>query len=138
MKNIARTARLLAINSAALIAANAAASPVPSPTPTAVELAQQGKDLGWWMVEDLTTEIGPRQAATKAEAAARTWAVRRLNEMGFQNVREEKFTMPTWIRGDEQAALVGRVHAQKLALAALGNSASTGPCTPSTEGMISS
>ncbi len=127
MKNIARTARLLAINSAALIAANAAASPVPSHTPTAVELAQQGKDLGWWIVEDLTTEIGPRQAATEAEAAARNWAVRRLKEMGFQNVREERFAMPTWVRGDEAASLIGPFHPQKLAIAALGNSASTGP-----------
>ncbi|MBU0863249.1 MAG: M28 family peptidase [Alphaproteobacteria bacterium] len=123
MKNIGRTARLLTLSAAALAAASAGAAP----SPTAVELAQQGKDLGWWIVEDLTTEIGPRQAATEAEAAARVWAVRRLNEMGFQNVREEKFTMPTWVRGDEQASLVGPFHPQKLAVTALGNSASTGP-----------
>jgi hypothetical protein len=127
MKHIGRTARLLAISAAALIAANTAANAAPAATSTAVELAQQGQDLGWWIVEDLTTEIGPRQAATEAEAAARSWAVRRLNEMGFQNVHEEKFTMPTWVRGDGQASLVGPFHPQKLAIAALGNSASTGP-----------
>jgi len=123
MKNIGRTARLLALSAAALTVSNAVAAP----SPTAVELAQQGQDLAWWIVEDLTTEIGPRQAATEAEAAARTWAVRRLTEMGFQNVREEKFKMPTWVRGDEQASLIGPFHPQKLAIAALGNSASTGP-----------
>ena len=123
MKNIGRTARLVALTAAALVASDAMAAP----SPTAVELAQQGKDLGWWIVEDLTTEIGPRQAATEAEAAARVWAVRRLKEMGFQNVREEKFTMQTWSRGDEQASLVGPFHPQKLAIAALGNSAATGP-----------
>ena len=123
MKNIGRTARLLTLSAAAL----AAASAIAAPSPTAVELAQQGKDLGWWIVEDLTTEIGPRQAATEAEAAARVWAVRRLTEMGLQNVREEKFKMTTWIRGDEQASLIGPFHPQKLAVTALGNSASTGP-----------
>jgi len=123
MKNIGRTARLLTLSAAAFAAASAMAAP----SPTAVELAQQGKDLGWWIVEDLTTEIGPRQAATEAEAAARVWAVRRLTEMGFQNVREEKFRMPTWVRGDEQASLIGPFHPQKLAVTALGNSASTGP-----------
>lgn len=123
MKTIGRTPRLFALTAAALIGANAVAAP----SPTAVELAQQGKDLGWWIVEDLTTEIGPRQAASEAEAAARAWSVRRLNEMGFQNVREETFEIPTWERGDEQASLVGPFYPQKLAITALGNSASTGP-----------
>ena len=123
MKNIGRTAHLLALSTAALVASHVAAAQAP----TAIELAQQGQDLAWWIVEDLTTEIGPRQAATAAEAAARTWAVRRLEEMGFQNVRKEKFKMPTWVRGDEQASLIGPFHPQKLAVTALGNSASTGP-----------
>lgn len=123
MKIIGRTARLVTMSVAA-IASSAAA--VPS-EPTAVELAQRSQDLAWRIVEDLTTEIGPRQAATEAEAAARIWAVRRLQEMAFQNVREEKFQMPTWIRGEEQASLTGPFHPQKLAIAALGNSASTGP-----------
>ena len=81
----------------------------------------------WWIVEDLTTEIGPRQAATEAEAAARLWAVKRLKEMGFQNVRQKGFKMPAWVRGEEQASLIGPFHPQKIAIAALGNSASTGP-----------
>src|SRR3546814_14876830 len=35
--------------------------------------------------------------------------------------------MPSRVRGDEAAALVGPFHPQKLASAALGNSGSTGP-----------
>ena len=35
--------------------------------------------------------------------------------------------MPVWVRGAEQASLIGPFHPQKLTIAALGNSASTGP-----------
>ncbi|WP_428629414.1 M28 family peptidase [Sphingopyxis sp.] len=122
MKIIGRAIRLFALSAAAIVSTTTLAA-----EPVAAELAQQGQDLAWWIVEDLTTEIGPRQAATEAEAAARTWAVQRLREMGFQNVREEKFKMPTWVRGEEQASLIGPFHPQKLAIAALGNSAPTGP-----------
>ena len=123
MKSTQRTARLFALTSAALAACGAmAASPQ-----AAVESAQHGQDLAWAITEDLTTEIGPRQAATEAEAAARRWALNRLAEMGFQNVREEPFAMQTWVRGEEEASLMGPFHPQKLTIAALGNSASTGP-----------
>lgn len=123
MNIIGRTACIAALSATAL---GGPAVAIAS-EPTAVELAQRSQELAWWIVEDLTTEIGPRQAATEAEAAARRWAVGRLKEMGFQNVREESFKMPTWVRGDEQASLIGPFHPQKLAIAALGNSASTGP-----------
>ncbi len=65
-------------------------------------------------------------AGTDAEAAARRWAVQRLQSMGFVNVREERFDMPVWVRGAEEAWLTGPFLPQKLAVAALGNSASTG------------
>ncbi len=95
--------------------------------PTAVDIALEGADPALSIISDLTTEIGPRQAGTPAEAAARKWAVRRLQAMGFQNVREEEYKMPTWVRGDEQATLTGPFLPQKLAITALGNSGSTGP-----------
>ena len=95
--------------------------------PSAAELAQQGDDPAWAITEGLTTEIGPRQAATEAEAAARRWGVKRLTEMGFQNVREEPFMMQTWVRGTEEASLIGPFQPQKLHITALGTSASTGP-----------
>ena len=118
--------RLLALASTAFAATSVAATP-PPPPPSAAELAQQGDDIAWDITEDLTTEIGPRLAGTEAEAAARRWAVARLTAMGFANVREEQFDMPVWVRGEETASLTGPFLPQKLAITALGNSASTGP-----------
>lgn len=80
----------------------------------------------WDIVEGLTTEVGQRLAATDAEARARAWAVKRLTAMGFANVHVEPFTMPVWIRGAESAEIVSPFP-QKLAVAALGYSGSTGP-----------
>lgn len=123
MKNTPRAVRFFALASCALAAVAATANPSPTP----VELAQTGDDPAWQITEDLTTEIGPRQAATEAEAAARRWALARLTQMGFHNVREEQFMMPTWVRGEEEASLTGPFQPQKLHIATLGNSASTGP-----------
>lgn len=89
-------------------------------------LAQTEADSAWSITEVLTTEIGPRMAGTEAEAAARRWAVARLQAIGFANVREEQFDMPVWVRGAEEAWLTGPYRPQKLAVTALGNSASTG------------
>ena len=46
--------------------------------------------------------------------------------MGFANVRVEPFDMPVWVRGAESAEIFAPFP-QKLAVAALGNSGSTGP-----------
>ncbi|MDQ3075246.1 MAG: M28 family peptidase [Pseudomonadota bacterium] len=78
------------------------------------------------ITEGLTTEVGQRMAGTAAEARARTWAVAKLRAMGFANVRVETFDMPVWVRGAESAEIVAPFP-QKLVVAALGNSASTGP-----------
>lgn len=82
--------------------------------------------FAWDIVEGLTTEVGQRLAATEAEARARDWAVRQLTGMGFSDVHVEPFTMPVWIRGAESAEIVSPFP-QKLAVAALGYSGSTGP-----------
>ena len=122
---ITRTPARLAGIAVVLFATSALAS-LPPP-PKAVDLAQRGDDPAWSITEDLTTEIGPRMAGTEAESAARRWAVARLQAMGFANVREEQFDMPVWVRGAEEASLIGPFQPQKLAIAALGNSGSTGP-----------
>src|SRR5437764_10571032 len=80
----------------------------------------------WDITEGLTTEVGQRLAATKAEERARQWALKRLASMGFANVHVEPFTMPVWTRGAESAEIVAPFP-QKLAVAALGYSGSTGP-----------
>ena len=82
-------------------------------------------EYAWDIVEGLTIEVGQRMAGTEAEARARDWAVRKLKAMGFANVRVETFDMPVWTRGAESAAILSP-YPQKLAITALGNSASTG------------
>ena len=107
----------------------ASASPAFSqPVPQKVEQLRDAAlkdDYAWDIVEGLTTEIGQRMAGTEAEARARDWAVRKLKSLGFSNVRVEPFDMPVWTRGTESAQILAP-YPQKLAIAALGNSASTG------------
>jgi hypothetical protein len=87
--------------------------------------ALQSDEIAYDIVEGLTTEIGARQGGTEAEARARSWAVIKLKALGFDNVRVEEYQMPTWVRGDETAEITVPFP-QKLAIAALGNSGSTG------------
>ena len=56
-------------------------------------------DLAYELTRSLTTEIGPRLAATEQEARARDWAVAKLKALGFENVRVESFDMDLWTRG---------------------------------------
>ena len=118
-----------------LVAASllAAASPLASQTiqpPGQIaalrDAALEGDHYAWDITEGLTTEVGQRLAGTEAEARARDWAVKRLTAMGFANVRVEPFDMPVWTRGAESAEILAPFP-QKLVVAALGNSASTGP-----------
>lgn len=87
--------------------------------------ALKSDDIAYDIVEGLTTEIGQRQAGTAAEARARIWSVNTLKALGFENVRVEEYQMPTWVRGEETAEIAAPFP-QKLAVAALGNSGSTG------------
>ncbi|WP_157217050.1 M20/M25/M40 family metallo-hydrolase [Flavisphingomonas formosensis] len=82
-------------------------------------------EVAWSITEGLTTEVGQRLAATEAEARARDWAVARLKALGFSNVRIEPFTMDGWVRGEEKAEIISPFP-QRLIVAALGGSASTG------------
>lgn len=87
--------------------------------------ALNSDEIAYDIVESLTTEIGPRQGGTEAEARARAWSVAKLKSLGFDNVRIEEYQMPTWVRGEETAEIVAPF-TQKLAVTALGNSGSTG------------
>ncbi len=88
--------------------------------------ALENDRYAWDIVEGLTTEVGQRLAATEAEARARDWAVRKLTAMGFSNVHVEPFDMPVWVRGAESAEILSPFP-QKMVIAALGYSGSTGP-----------
>ncbi len=62
-------------------------------------------DLGFEIVESLTTEIGPRLAGSEAEQRALIWGEELGEELGFDRVSIEKFTMPFWDRGELNIAL---------------------------------
>jgi carboxypeptidase Q len=110
---------------ALVLAAPAAAQTV---APQVAQLRDSALDdkYAWAITEGLTTEVGQRLAGTEAEARGRAWAVAKLKAMGFANVRVEMFDMPTWTRGAESAEILAPFP-QKMVVAALGNSASTGP-----------
>jgi carboxypeptidase Q len=80
--------------------------------------------LAWEITEGLTTEIGPRLAATDAELRALDWGAAKLKALGFANVRIERFTMPRWERGPASAEIIAPFP-QSVTLAALGNSGAT-------------
>ncbi|HWT13159.1 MAG TPA: M20/M25/M40 family metallo-hydrolase [Allosphingosinicella sp.] len=104
--------------------------PPPSPPPIRDlaeglrDAALQDDSLAWTLVEGLTTEVGPRLAGTEAEERARQWALRRLTELGFADVRIERFEIPVWVRGEESAEIVSPFP-QPLVVTALGNSGAT-------------
>jgi len=92
---------------------------------TAVSAAPpQGSGTAWDIVADLTTEIGQRLDGSPREAAARDWAVQRLNALGFKNVHIETFPIVGFVRGAETAQLTGP-YPQQLHITALGNSVPT-------------
>jgi hypothetical protein len=111
-----------------------AQAPAPPPTPVTVapwinalrDDALGNDHYAWDITEGLTTEVGQRAAGTAAEERARQWSVAKLKAMGFANVRVEAFDMPVWVRGPESAEILAPFP-QQLVVAALGNSASTGP-----------
>lgn len=105
----------------AAIAQQAGAIP-PPPFPS--QLAERD-NLNYEITEQLSREIGPRQGGTDAEQRGRDWALKKLTELGFANVREESFMMPTWVRGEEKASIIRPVQ-MELSITALGNSGSTG------------
>jgi carboxypeptidase Q len=78
-------------------------------------------DLGYRIVESLTTEVGPRLAGSEADARAVKWAEAKFHELGYDKVWIEPVTFPKWERRSEQAEVLG-AHAQPLALTALGGS----------------
>lgn len=128
MNRSIRFAALAACSVPAL--AQQAAPPPPALVPSTIAAlrddALANDTYAWDLTEALTTEIGPRLAGTDAEARARDWSVRKLTAMGFANARIDTFSLPVWTRGHESARVLAPFP-QPLAVAALGNSASTGP-----------
>ncbi len=93
---------------------------------TASELRESAlKDQAAWdFVEGLTTEIGPRLAASENDAKAREWVAARFKALGFDKVWTEPVTYPKWVRRGEHAEITAP-YPHTLALLALGNSPGT-------------
>ena len=105
-----------ATGSTARAAARAAAAeppPPPPPGPPPVLLSREAlagaigvremglrSDEGWQILEQLTTEVGPRFAGTAGDRAGVAWAVKKLQDLGFTNVRTQEVIVPRWIRGE--------------------------------------
>jgi len=93
---------------------------------TASDLAAKAMASHWGydFLADLTTDIGPRMAGSKAEQDAAAWAADRLKKAGFDEVHFEKFPVTYWARGAEEADIV-QPRLQHLAVTALGHSVPT-------------
>ncbi len=109
---------------AAAAAVPAAAAPDRLATAAAIRDAARAASTAFPILASLTTEVGPRLAGSAAEARARDWAVKAMTAAGLANVHVEPFTLVGWERGAESAEVVG-VHAQRLAVTALGRSGAT-------------
>jgi len=121
-------ASLLALTALSLAAP--ALADTPSPRPTLAQAADSAGNIdshAWDFVEGITTEVGQRQAGTEAEARGRAWAAHWLRTHGFQNVAVEPYMMPTWVPGEPGKAEIVSPFPQSLAVAPLGDTASTGP-----------
>ncbi len=100
-----------------------AAQPTPDQLETASLLRDRAleSELAWDIIESLTTEVGPRLAGSEAEARARDWGQALGEELGFDRVSIEEFTMPFWDRG-ELAIQMTAPYEQALYGTALGGS----------------
>ena len=53
------------------------------------------------IVESITTEVGPRRVGTEGDRRAIAWAQAKFEELGFDRVWAEEFTVERgWIRGE--------------------------------------
>ncbi len=76
------------------------------------------------IVEELTTEIGPRLAGTDGDRRAVEWAIAKFKALGYDKVWTEPVTFPVWERGFEAVRVI-RPYPQAFAIAALGGSVGT-------------
>ncbi|MEZ5994302.1 MAG: M28 family peptidase [Hyphomonadaceae bacterium] len=102
-----------------------ALSPGQQRTIDRLQAAALASDHAYEIVESLVTEVGPRLAASDAEARARDWAVAMLRADGFTNVHIEPFTIPYWDATREEARIVSPGSERPMVSVALGGSPST-------------
>ncbi len=76
------------------------------------------------IVESLVLEAGPRLAGSKGDEAAVAWALLKLEELGFENVRAEDVEVPHWERGETRVEITAPFP-HRLVATALGGSFGT-------------
>ena len=123
------TAAVFLAGFAAAMEAQAQVQPAPLPAGlaegvAAVKARALGSDLGFEIVRDLVTEVGPRPAGWDGEARAREWTAAKMKALGFTNVRIEPFTIAAWRRTAEQFEIAAPFK-QAIVATALGWSAPT-------------
>lgn len=78
----------------------------------------------WHILESLTTEVGSRAAGTPGDRAGVAWAVAKLQQLGFANVRTQEVIVPQWVRGTAEFAVLSP-YPQHMPTLAIGGSAGT-------------
>lgn len=91
-------------------------------------------NLGYEILESLTTEVGPRMAGTPQDTLAVKWAVEKFKALGFDKVWTEPVTYTTWKRGVETAEILSPFP-QPLHITTLGDSVSTNTVSNSEDGL---
>lgn len=110
-----------------LLSCSAEAQPLPPQVAATAASLRDGAMKGtraYDLVRSLTLETGPRLAGSPGDRAGVEWGVRMMKEIGLQNVRAEKVTVPHWERGAESGEILSP-WPQPVALAALGGSVGT-------------
>ena len=117
---------IFALLLASIATATSAAPPAPDTRDQAIALIASSYEynIGYQIIESLTTEVGARQAGSEAEARARRWGADKFRQLGFSNVRIEPFEVEFWERASERAEIVAPFP-QNLAITSLGGSVGT-------------
>jgi carboxypeptidase Q len=118
---------VLLLATSALRGAEAPPGPLSDASRRSIETARDAALKGTGaagLVRSLSDEVGARLAGSAGDRAAVDWAVRKLKEIGLENVHSEKVTVHHWERGEESGEVTAPV-VQKLVLTALGNGVGT-------------
>ena len=76
------------------------------------------------LARGLADGVGARPSGSPAAERATVWAETALRRIGLERVRREAVKVPTWLRGEEAAAVIAPT-AQPLVIATLGGSVAT-------------
>ena len=95
----------------------------------AVHIAKEalGSNNSYTMLEDLCTKVGYRISGSPQAAKAVQWAMKRMQDLGFENVHLEPVMVPHWVRGpvEEAYLLLPSGQREKLKITTLGGSIAT-------------